>query len=74
MMPVREGDVSIVANPAHEEMNAAIGFYFRFITLTFRYQIQGIAIQQIDVFMANINVVEEIFEHEAVIALRMVLG
>ena len=52
-------------------MNFAVRFDFFFVTATFFIMIVRIAVQNIDVLRLNINVVEKIVMHEAVIAFRV---
>ncbi len=68
-----KGDMTVVANAAHEQVNFTQRANFLFVLTTFCVNIGGITIQQVDIFRLNINVIEEIAIHEAVIALRMLL-
>ena len=69
-----EGDVAVIADAAHEQVDFAVGLDLVFVALALGHQILGVAIEDVDVFRANVHVIEEVVVHEAVVALRMFLG
>ncbi len=61
----------VVAYATHKEVNFAVGTNFFFITATFCVNIRRITIEQVDIFCGNINVIEKVAVHKAVVALRV---
>ncbi len=66
--------MAVGAYAAKEKVDAAIGFDFCFISGTFCSGVFSVAIENVDVFCRNIDVVKEILVHEGMIALLMVAG
>lgn len=69
-----EGDMSVGTHTAHEEVNTSVAVDFLLEAAAFGLKVGGVAVEDVDVFAGNVDVVEEIVPHEAVVALRMVLG
>lgn len=55
-------------------MNSAHFLDFLLVIRTFQLQIGGVPVQDVDVFRVYVYVLEEILEHEVVVALAMVAG
>ena len=62
------------ADAAEEEVDAAGLTDHLLIVPAFCLQVFGIAVQDMDVFLRAVDVVEEVFGHEGMVALRMALG
>ena len=69
-----EGDVTIGANAAHEEVNAAGILDGLLVGSALGSQILGIAVQDVHVLLLDVNVREEVGPHEAMVALGVLFG
>ncbi|MNY63134.1 hypothetical protein D3C86_2000530 [compost metagenome] len=65
--------MTVITHAAHEQVNFAIRADFFFVLTAFCVNIRRVAIQQVNIFRLNINVIKEIAVHEAMVALRMLL-
>ncbi|SAD71484.1 Uncharacterised protein [Enterobacter cloacae] len=65
--------MTIVAYAAHKQVDFTVGTDFFFILTAFCVNIRRVSIQQVNVFSRNINVIEEITVHKAVVTFRMFL-
>ena len=63
--------MTVVTYTAHKQMNFSVRTDFFFILAALGVDIRGIAVEKVDVFCWNINVIEEITVHKAVVAFRM---
>ena len=65
--------MAIVAHATHKQMNFTVSTDFFFVLAALCVNIRRVAIQQVDVFSRDINVVKEITVHKAMVAFRMLL-
>ena len=61
------------ANPTKKEHDTSVVFDFLLIASALSYQILGIAVKNIHILFADINVREEILPHESMVTLRVIL-
>ena len=64
-------DMAVVAYAAHKQVNFTVRTDFFFIITAFRIDIRRVTVEQVNIFCWNINVIEEIAMHEAVVAFRV---
>ena len=64
-------NMTVVTYTAHKQMNFSVRTDFFFILAALGVDIRGVAVEKVDVFCWNINVIEEITVHKAVVAFRM---
>ena len=57
---------------AHEKVDAPVRLDLRLIARTLRLQVFGIAVQDIDVLLGDVDVTEKVVPHKAVVALGVV--
>ena len=69
-----EGNVTIGADTADEQVDAASLFDHGLILGALLVQVGGVTVQDVDVLLRTVNVVEEVTGHEGVVALGMRLG
>lgn len=69
-----EGDVSVGAYAAHEQVDAAVRGDLGLVALTFGNGVLGVAVEDVDVFGLDVNLVEEVGPHKSVVALLVVAG
>ena len=69
-----ERDVSVGTHAAQEEVDAAVAGDFLLIAATFLAGVVGVAVEDVDVFAEDVDVVEEVAPHEGVVALLVVAG
>lgn len=69
-----EGDMSIGANAAQEEVNATVGLDGGFVGYTLGLEIWRIAIEDVDVARVDIDVREEVLVHERVVGFWVLAG
>ena len=69
-----EGNVSVGSYAAHEEFDSAVGLDFFLESFAFGLEVFGIAIEDVHVFLGNVDVAEEVVPHERVVAFGMVFG
>ena len=65
-MPVR-------TNTSEEEIDTTSGTDSSFVGSAFSFEVGSIPVEDVDVFLLDIDVAEEVLPHEAVIALRVIL-
>ena len=63
--------MTIVTDTAHKQMNFSVRADFLFILAALSVDVRGIAIEEVNVFCWNINVIEEVTVHKAVVAFWM---
>ncbi len=56
--------MTIVANATHKQVDLTVRLDLVFVAFAFHFMIICVAVQQIDVFFLNINVIEEVVVHE----------
>ena len=66
--------MTIRTDTTDKEVNTTCFLNHLLIVGTLCHQILGIAVQDMNVILININMVEQVTGHKRVIALRMVLG
>ena len=69
-----EGDVAVGADAAHEEVDAAGGGDGLFIVLALGLDVGGVAVEDMDVLLLDVDVAEEVVPHEGVVTLGVLLG
>ena len=69
-----EGDVSVGADAAHEEVDAAGSLDGSLVLSAFGSQVLRVAVQDMHVLLLDVDVGEEVGPHEAVVALGVFLG
>ena len=69
-----EGDMSVGAYATHEEVDASCCLNGFLVVLALCLQVLGIAIEDMDVLFLNVDVVEEVVPHEAMIAFGVLFG
>ena len=69
-----EGDVSVFAHAAHEEVDAPGLDDARLVVGALLGQVVGVAVENVDVLRPDVDVLEEIVPHERVVAFGMLLG
>ena len=69
-----EGDVPVGTDATHEEVDAACFLDHLLVVRALGSEVFGVAIENMDILLGNIDVIEEVGGHEAVVALRMALG
>ena len=67
-----EGDVAVGADAAHEEVDAGGGGDGLFIIGALDFEVGGVAVQNMDVLLLDVDVAEEVIPHEGVVAFGMV--
>ena len=65
--------MAIGANAAHEEVDAAVALDLLLVAGTFGLEVFSVAVQDVDIFLLDVDMTEEVVPHEAVVALGMVL-
>ncbi|CNT75890.1 Uncharacterised protein [Salmonella enterica subsp. enterica serovar Bovismorbificans] len=63
--------MTVVADAAHKQMDFTVRTNFFFILTAFRIDIRCVTVEKIDVFCWNINVIEKVTMHKAVVAFRV---
>ena len=66
-----EGDVAVLADTAEEQVETAGRHDGFLVVFTFLDGVRGVAIEDMDIPGGLVDVVEEVFVHEGVVALRM---
>ena len=66
-----KGDMTIITDTTHEQVDFTVGTDLFFILTAFGVDVRRVAVEQVDVFCWNINMVKEIAMHKAVVAFRM---
>lgn len=69
-----EGDMSVGTDASEEEVDATSLYNHTLIVGTLCLQVRGIAIEDVDVLWGAVDVVEEVFCHERMVALGVVFG
>ena len=64
--------MAVRTNTTHEQVNATSLLYHLLIMGTLGQEVGGIAIKDVDILLLDINVIEEVIPHKAMIALGMV--
>mmetsp|Transcript_28081 Transcript_28081/g.39622 ORF Transcript_28081/g.39622 Transcript_28081/m.39622 type:complete len:228 (+) Transcript_28081:1014-1697(+) len=67
-----ESNVTISANTTKEEFNSTNSCNFLFIVFALLFKILGIAIQNVDVLLLDVDVIEKVLSHECMIRFRVV--
>lgn len=68
-----EGEMAVLADSAEEQIDAASLYDGFLVVLALFVEICGVAVEDVDVAGRNVNLVEKVPVHKAVIALRMIL-
>ena len=68
-----EGNVSVGADAAYEQVDAASLLNHLLIVGTLGGQVLGIAVEDVDVLLGAVDVVKQVASHEGVVALRVLL-
>ena len=69
-----EGNMTVGADAAHKEVDAACGHNGLLIILAFLLEVLGIAVEDVDVLFLDVDVAEEVVPHKRVVTLGMILG
>ena len=69
-----EGNVTVGADTAEEEVDAAALADHVFVVCAFGCEILGVTVEDVDVLLRAVDVVEEVVGHERVVALGMIFG
>ena len=69
-----ERDVPILADTAQEELDASVRFDPRLVRVALPDQVFGVAVQDVHLRRRDVDVREELAEHECVVGLWVVLG
>ena len=67
-MRLVESDVSVRTDAAHEEVDTACSLDGSLVLSAFCSEVSGVAIQDVDVFLLDVDVREEVVPHEAMVA------
>ena len=68
-----EGDVSVGTDASHEEVDATSFLNHLLVVGALGSKVLGVAVKDMDVLLRDVDVVEEVGSHEAVVALGMTL-
>ena len=66
-----EGEVAVFADAAEEEVDAARRHDGGLVGLALGLQVGGVAVEEVDVLPRDVDVVEQVLVHEAVVAFRV---
>ena len=66
-----EGDVSIGTDTTHKEVYATSGSYHLLVVIAFGHKVGGIAIEDVHILFLDVDMVEEVGPHKAVVAFGM---
>ena len=69
-----EGDVAVGAHAAHKEVEATSGGYHLLVVVAFGHKVGGIAIEDMYIFFLDVDMVEEVGPHKAVVAFGVLNG
>lgn len=69
-----ERNMTIRTDPADEQFDAAGRQDFTLEGVAFGFKVRRVAVENVDVCGINVDVLEEVVEHEEVVALRVVAG
>ena len=68
-----EGDMAVRTDAAHEQVDAAGSEDGLLVVLALGLQVLGIAVEDMDIFLLDVNMAEEVVPHEGVVALGVLL-
>ena len=69
-----EGDMAVGTYTAHKQIDATCLGYHLFIMCALGFQVGGVAVEDVDVLFLDVDVVEEVVPHKAVVAFGVFNG